>query len=72
MNYLNITKYLYLVVGLVMTYSAITKWKDGDNYFLEIMLAVAAIFTFFFRSRFAKKFEERKKQQDQTQNNSNP
>jgi uncharacterized membrane protein len=69
MNYLNITKYLYLVVGLVMTYSAITKWNDVDKPWLEIMLAVAAIFTFFFRSRFAKKFEDRKNQQNQNNPN---
>jgi uncharacterized phage-like protein YoqJ len=70
MNYLNITKYLYLVVGFVMLYDAITKWNDENKPWLSVMLAVAAFFTFFFRNNFAKKFEARKKEQNQNQHNS--
>lgn len=60
MNYLNITKYIYLVVGCIMAYDAFTKWNDNtDKPWLSLMLAGLAFFTFFFRSRFNKKFEER-------------
>lgn len=60
MNYLNITKYIYLVVGFIMAYDAFTKWNDNtDKPWLSLMLAGLAFFTFFFRSRFNKKFEER-------------
>jgi len=66
MNYLNITKYIYLVVGLVMVYDAITTWNSGtDKPWLSVILAGLAFFTFFFRSRFAKKFENNKKQNNQ-------
>ncbi len=63
MNYLSITKYIYLVVGFVMTYDAISKWNDQeDRPWLSVILAGLAFFTFFFRSRFGKRFEERKNQ----------
>ena len=68
MNYLNITKYIYLVIGLLMTYMAITTWNDTtDKPWLYIMLAGASFFTFFFRSRFAKKFDQNKKNNNQDQ-----
>jgi hypothetical protein len=60
MNYLNITKYIYLVVGCIMAYDAFSKWDDAtDKPYLSLALAGLAFFTFFFRSRFNKKFEER-------------
>lgn len=60
MNYLNITKYIYLVVGCIMAYDAYSKWGDStDKPWLSLALAALAFFTFFFRSRFNKKFEDR-------------
>jgi uncharacterized membrane protein len=61
MKYLNITKYLYLIVGIIMIIDAITKWNDKEKPWLSVILAGLAIFTFFFRDRFAKKFAERDK-----------
>ncbi|WP_395045231.1 hypothetical protein [Flavobacterium sp.] len=62
MNYLNITKYIYLIVGAVMTYDAISKWNEPEKPWLQVIIAATAFFTYFFRSHFAKKFEERKNQ----------
>ena len=68
MNYLNITKYLYLLVALVMFYDAFTKWNDGtDKFWLSAVLGAAALFTFFFRMKFAKKFDTHKKSTNQNQ-----
>ena len=64
MNYLNITKYIYLLVGFIMAYDAITNWNQENKPWLSVMLAIAAFFTFFFRNSFAKKFEARKKEQN--------
>jgi hypothetical protein len=62
MNYLNITKYIYLVIGIVMVVDAASKWNDTDKPWLSVILAGLAFFTFFFRSKFAKKFADRDKQ----------
>lgn len=65
MNYLRITKYLYLIIGIVMLYAAIMKWSAIDKPWLEIILSGTAFFTYFFRNRFDKKFAERKNQNSQ-------
>lgn len=44
-----------------MIIDAITKWNDKEKPWLSVILAGLAIFTFFFRDRFAKKFAERDK-----------
>ncbi len=62
MNYLKITKYIYLIVGFVMVYDAITKWNEDPKPWLSVILAGLAFFTYFFRTKFAKKFEDRDKQ----------
>jgi hypothetical protein len=70
MNYLKITKYIYLLIGFIMVYDAIFKWNDAEKPWLSVVLASLAFFTFFFRSRFAKKFEDRRNQNSQgNQNN---
>ena len=69
MNYLNITKYIYLVVGLFMIYDAISKWNKGEDYVLSVVLAALAIFMYFFRRNFGKRFEDRKNQQSQNKPN---
>lgn len=62
MNYLKITKYIYLIVGFVMVYDAITKWNEEPKPWLSVILAGLAFFIYFFRTKFAKKFEDRDKQ----------
>lgn len=45
-----------------MAYMAVSTWNDQtDKPWLYIMLAGLGFFTFFFRARFAKKFEDRNK-----------
>jgi uncharacterized membrane protein YobD (UPF0266 family) len=63
MNYLNITKYIYLVIGVVMLYDAFTKWNAPEKPWLSIIFAALAFFLYFFRSHFAKKFENRNNNQ---------
>jgi hypothetical protein len=53
-----------------MVYDAITKWNDAEKPWLSVVLTGLAFFTFFFRTRFAKKFEDRRNQNNQgNQNN---
>jgi len=60
MNYLNITKYIYLGIGIIMIYMSISTWNDQTEVpWLYLILSGLGFFTFFFRSKFGKKFEER-------------
>ncbi len=69
MNYLKITKFIYLAIGFVMLYDAYTKWHEEPKPWLSVVLAGLAFFTFFFRGRFDKKFQERKNQNQNQPNN---
>ncbi|WNM19971.1 hypothetical protein [Flavobacterium capsici] len=62
MNYLKFTQYAYLIAGVIFAYDAFTKWQSEDaNYVISLVFAVIGIFMFFFRRRFAKKFDDRNK-----------
>lgn len=62
MNYLKYTQYVYLVFALYFIYDAISKWNDANaTPLLSLMIAGLAVFMFFFRRKFAKKFDDRNK-----------
>ena len=62
MNYLSFTKYIYLTISLFLAWDAFSKWNDGtDSFWLSAILSAASLFTFFFRMKFSKKFDNRKK-----------
>ena len=64
MNYLKYTQYVYLVAAGFFTYDAISKINSGtDMPYLSFILAATALFMFFFRRKFAKKFENQDKKQ---------
>ena len=71
MNYLKITKYIYLAIGFVMVYDAASNWKNEPKPWLSVILAGLAFFMFFFRNRFDKKFTARNNQNNPN-NQSNP
>ncbi|RTY86342.1 hypothetical protein EKM02_05545 [Flavobacterium sp. RSP49] len=62
MNYLKYTQYVYLVFGAYFIYDGLIKLNtEGGNPWLSFMIAGLAVFMFFFRRKFAKKFEDRNK-----------
>ncbi|MFB9078469.1 hypothetical protein ACFFLS_15785 [Flavobacterium procerum] len=62
MGYLKYTQYVYIVFGLYFAYDGFTKLnKQDDTAALSFIIAGMAIFMFFFRRRFVKKFEDRNK-----------
>jgi uncharacterized membrane protein len=59
MNYLKYTQYVYLVVAIFFTYKSISIWNEAtDEHFLFLGIALVSVFMFFFRRKFAKKFEQ--------------
>jgi hypothetical protein len=62
MNYLKFTPYLYLILGFFLVIDSIIKWNNPtDNPGLTLVFAGLAFFLFAFRRRYAKRFEERRK-----------
>lgn len=45
-----------------MVFDAVNTWNDGtDKPWLSVILAGLAFFMFFFRTKFAKKFEDNRR-----------
>lgn len=64
MNYLKYTQYVYLLAGVFFVYEGFEKLNSGtDLPYLSFILAATAIGMFFFRRKFAKKFEDQDKNQ---------
>jgi len=65
MTYLKFTPYIYLIAGLYFIYHGFTEYQQDIAPWLSFGIAALAIFMFFFRLRWARKFEERRRNQDQ-------
>lgn len=63
MKLLQFFQYAYIFFAVLFVYDAISKWSTERNRaYISLFLAAVAVFMFFFRKRFRKKFEERNKQ----------
>lgn len=61
MNYLKYTQYVYLVFSAFFIYDGVMKLNSGESPWVSFIIAAVALFMFFFRRNFAKKFENRNK-----------
>nr|WP_248907429.1 hypothetical protein [Flavobacterium sp. K5-23] len=62
MSYLKYTQYVYLFFGAYLIYDGFTKLNDpSQTPILSFVFAGLAIFMFFFRRKFGKKFEDNNK-----------
>ena len=62
MGYLKYTQYVYLVFAIYFIFDGVTKLNEGnDTPWWSFAIAAMAIFMFFFRRKFAKKFDDNKK-----------
>jgi hypothetical protein len=60
MKYYKIFQYAYLVFAVLFLYDGISKWNDGTNgAYISLGLAALAVFMFFFRKKFSKKFDNK-------------
>jgi len=55
-----IFEYGYLIIAIVFIIETIINWGTQKSYLL-LLFSVLAIFMYFFRKRFRKKFENRNK-----------
>ncbi|MEO8533127.1 MAG: hypothetical protein ABI441_05230 [Flavobacterium sp.] len=64
MGYLKYTQYVYILFAVFFIYDGIIKLNEGnDTSTLSFIIAGLAVFMFFFRRKFAKKFDDRNKKQ---------
>ena len=65
MNYLKFTQYAYLGAGILFAVEAFRKFQAGEtgNAVLMGLITIVCIFMFFFRKRYAKRFENHNKKQ---------
>ena len=58
-----IFEYGYLIVAIVFMVEAVINWTDGSNEktYMYLGFSVVAIFMYFFRKRYRKRFENRNK-----------
>ncbi len=61
MKYLKFTSYAYLAFALFFVYDGVTKWEKGP--WLSFGIAAVAVFMFFFRAKYSKRFEDRNSNQ---------
>ena len=60
MKYMKFFQYAYLVFTVLFIYDAITKYtSEGTIAYMSILLGVTAVFMFFFKKKFNKKFENK-------------
>ncbi|MGJ5642516.1 hypothetical protein [Formosa sp. S-31] len=60
MKMFKIFQYAYVVFAVLFIYDGVTKWPVNRNgAYISFALAGLAVFMFFFRKRFSKKFENR-------------
>ena len=60
MNYLKFTQYAYLLAGLLMAIESYRQYLANETNKAIIMgiFALVCVFMFFFRRKFAKKFDD--------------
>ncbi|WP_298554650.1 hypothetical protein [uncultured Algibacter sp.] len=60
MKYSKIFQYAYLIFAVLFVYDGFSKWGDGTNgTYISLGLAALAIFMYFFRKKFGRKFENK-------------
>ncbi len=57
MKIFKLFQYAYLVFAILFFYDVYVNWGDSRAY-ASLLLGAAAIFMFFFRKKFNKKFEK--------------
>lgn len=57
---LKIFQYAYVIFAILFIWDAISNWSvDRTRSYISLLFAALAIFMFFFRKHFRKKFQDR-------------
>ena len=62
MKLLKVLQYAYLFFLVLFLYDAVTNWNiDRSRAYMSLFFAALALFMYFFRKKFRKRFEDRGK-----------
>ncbi|MEZ4797949.1 MAG: hypothetical protein R2785_12365 [Flavobacteriaceae bacterium] len=62
MKLLQFLQYAYLFFVVLFLYDAISNWNiDRNRSYMSLFFAAIAVFMFFFRKKYRKRFEDRGK-----------
>jgi uncharacterized membrane protein len=62
MKFLKFFQYAYIAFAILFLYEAIINWNvDRNKSYISLLFVALAVFMFFFRKRFRKKIEDKKK-----------
>lgn len=62
MKILRLFQYAYIIFAVLFLWDAISNWSvDRSRSYMSLLFVALAVFMFFFRKRFAKKFQDRDK-----------
>ena len=62
MKLLQLLQYAYLFFVVLFLYDAISNWNiDRNRSYMSLFFAALAVFMFFFRKKYRKRFEDRGK-----------
>ncbi|RLD28460.1 MAG: hypothetical protein DRI75_06660 [Bacteroidetes bacterium] len=62
MKLLQFLQYAYLIFAVLFLYDAIIKWNtDRNGSYISLFFVAVAVFMFFFRKKFRKRFQDRGK-----------
>lgn len=58
MSFIKYFHYVYLIFAAFFLYDSVLKFQNGESVVISLVLAVAAVFMFFFRGHFNNKFRK--------------
>ena len=61
MSYLKVVSYIYLAVAAFFIVDGILRIQKGEDCVISFLFAGLAVFMFFFRMRFVKKYSNNRK-----------
>jgi len=62
MKILKFLQYAYLIFAVLFLYDVVNKWNtDRNAAYISLLFVVLAVFMFFFRKKYRKRFQDRGK-----------
>ncbi|MEZ4854463.1 hypothetical protein [Flavobacterium sp.] len=59
MNYLKISQFIYLLFALFFAYQAFAQYRNGEDFWLSVVIALVAFGMFLFRRNMFRKHQNR-------------